>query len=268
MDTDLQLSWSFTRPSTSSGFKLGSGPQGGMSYFGNKKDSPDGYVVHRFWPQAISKGHIISKGKAIDADGQGMFVHAIQGMRPNLVASKWNFCNFQSESLGGVQGIMMEFTTINDYGLPPSSSSTSTKEGEQLKREVVTVNIGSISIGKKLITVTGSTRAGQSGEGLQGSQSTVKHLNKVLDPDTSYKTPQEIQFDWQGQALGQDGKGQGEDNLVNATLKVDLGKPHPSDQAKGLVEKVDVLAEIPYVIKKFVNYVAGTKPYIYQVSWK
>jgi hypothetical protein len=28
---------------------------------------------------------------------------------------------------------------------------------------------------------------------------------------------------------------------------------------------VDVLAEIPYVIKTMVNYVAGTKPYIYQV---
>jgi hypothetical protein len=37
---------------------------------------------------------------------------------------------------------------------------------------------------------------------------------------------------------------------------------------KGLIEKVDVLAEIPYVIKSVVNYVAGTKPYIYQVRDK
>ena len=33
-----------------------------------------------------------------------------------------------------------------------------------------------------------------------------------------------------------------------------------------MIEKVDVLAEIPYVIKTMVNYVAGTKPYIYQVT--
>lgn len=37
-------------------------------------------------------------------------------------------------------------------------------------------------------------------------------------------------------------------------------------KAKGLVERVDVLAEIPYLVKKVVNVVAGTKPYIYQVS--
>jgi len=33
----------------------------------------------------------------------------------------------------------------------------------------------------------------------------------------------------------------------------------------GLMEKVDVLAEIPYVIRKGLAAVTGTKPYIYQV---
>jgi hypothetical protein len=33
-----------------------------------------------------------------------------------------------------------------------------------------------------------------------------------------------------------------------------------------LIEKVDVLAEIPYVIRKGLAAVTGTKPYIYQVS--
>ena len=35
----------------------------------------------------------------------------------------------------------------------------------------------------------------------------------------------------------------------------------------GLMEKVDVLAEIPYVIRKGLAAVTGTKPYIYQVSF-
>lgn len=35
----------------------------------------------------------------------------------------------------------------------------------------------------------------------------------------------------------------------------------------GLIEKVDVLAEIPYVLKKTLAAVTGTKPFIYQVSW-
>lgn len=270
MDTDLQLSWSFTRPSTSSGWKLGSGAQGGMSYFGPTKDSPDGYVVHRFWPQALSKGHIISKGKAIDAEGVGMFVHAIQGMRPNLVASKWNFCNFQSENQGEgedskVSGIMMEFTTTSDYGLPPPTTEKKEAEG-QPKRQVVTVNIGSISVGGKLAAVTGSTRTGNS-QSLEGSNSTEKHLDTVLDPETSYYAPQKLSWNWEGQAIGEDGKGKGNDQLVKAYMNVDLGKAFPKEDCIGLVDKIDVLAEIPYVIKKVVNYVAGTKPYMYQVSF-
>ena len=51
---------------------------------------------------------------------------------------------------------------------------------------------------------------------------------------------------------------------VEAKLKVELGKPYPSSETHGLVDKVDVLAEIPYMVRKLVNYVAGTKPYIYQ----
>lgn len=59
------------------------------------------------------------------------------------------------------------------------------------------------------------------------------------------------------------GKGNTEQK-VEASLKVDLGKPFPSSETHGLVDKVDVLAEIPYMVRKLVNYVAGTKPYIYQ----
>ena len=56
--------------------------------------------------------------------------------------------------------------------------------------------------------------------------------------------------------------GGAEGEAVDATTQVELGPPNAS---KGLIEKVDVLAEIPYVIKTMVNYVAGTKPHIYQV---
>ncbi len=45
---------------------------------------------------------------------------------------------------------------------------------------------------------------------------------------------------------------------------MELGKPFPASETHGLVDKVDVLAEIPYMVRKLVNYVAGTKPYIYQ----
>ncbi|CAO1625177.1 unnamed protein product [Parajaminaea phylloscopi] len=269
MDSDLQLAYSFTRPSAAQGWKLGAGPAGAKSIFGSNTSSPDGYVLHRFWPTAKSTGHFIIKGQAIDAEGQGMFIHAIQGMRPNLVASKWNFANFQSQELNGVQAIMMEFTTTSDYGGPqlggqPKSQSedgASSSSG----RESITVNVGSITVGGELVAVTASSRGSRAApsDPSKGSQSGVKHLDRVLDPDTGYLAPQAIEFAWEGPQLVAAGKGD-TSKLVKAKARVELGKPHPTSESRGLVDKVDVLAEIPYMVRKLVNYVAGTKPYIYQ----
>lgn len=261
MDTDLQLSYTYTRPKESLGWKVGAGPQGGKSFFGSNAASPDGYVVHRFWPQAYTSGHIISKGKAIDAKGTGMFIHAIQGMRPNLIASRWNFANFQSTSgPEKVAAIMMEFTTTSDYGGPVIKKNE--KEGTS-KRDTISVNIGSITVGGQLVAVTAASRkASASDEELsKGSHTIVQHLDPVLDSETGYKVPQTVRYAWQGPLL-KDGKAQGD--VVEAELKVNLGKPTPSE-AKGLIEKVDVLGEIPLLVRKVVNYVAGTKPYVYQV---
>lgn len=264
MDTDLQLSYTFTRPKESVGWKLGAGPQGGKSFFGANAASPDGYVIHRFWPQVYTSGHIIQKGQAIDAKGVGMFVHAIQGMRPNLVASRWNFANFQSTSgPEKVSAIMMEFTTTSDYGGPVKQRND--KEGAVAKREAMTVNIGSITVGGQLVSVVAATRnSGMSeNDASKGSKSAVQHLDRVYDSETGYKVPQTVRFAWDGPLLV-DGKAQSD--KVEAELKVDLGKPTPVSEAKGLIEKVDVLGEIPYMVRKVVNYVAGTKPYLYQVS--
>jgi len=113
---DLQVSLEVLRPSTLPGYKVGKGPEGGYSYFGTDPQKADGYVIHRFWPRLQAPGHLIRNGKADAVKGMGMFVHAIQGMRPNLVASAWNFAHFQSNELGGVSAIQMEFTTTDAYG--------------------------------------------------------------------------------------------------------------------------------------------------------
>ncbi|KDN39446.1 oxidative stress survival, Svf1-like protein [Tilletiaria anomala UBC 951] len=254
IEADLQLSWSFTRVAGNLGWKLGAGSEGGKSVFGSNPTAPDGYVVHRFWPRVESSGIIIAGGKMIEAQGQGMFVHAIQGMRPNLVASKWNFANFQSKELGGVAAIMMEFTTANDYGDPADP-------GSAVARKPLTVNVGSISVGGKLVTVTASTR-GRDHAPASSSTSYVDHQDTEQDADTGYNAPTKIQYGWTGHAL--DASNKPSANKASAEIKLDLGKPYPSTETKGLVDKVDVLAEIPYVVRKMVNYVAGTKPYIYQ----
>ena len=241
---DLQVSLEIKRPASVPGFKVGKGPEGGFSYFGTDHRKADGYVVHRFWPRFQATGHIIRSGKAEQFEGSGMFSHAIQGMRPNLVATAWNFGHFQSNELGGVSAIQMEFKTTDAYGKRGAGSGG------------VVVNVGSLVIGNKLVSITAETNwPGEEHSGNLISRTT--HLNPEKDPDTSYPKPNEILFEWKGPSVVSDAPG-----TVEAKLQADLGTVA---SPKGLIEKVDVLAEIPYVLKVAVNYVAGTKPYIYQV---
>ena len=238
------MSLEIQRPASIPGYKVGKGPQGGYSYFGPDPRKAEGYVIHRFWPRFKATGTVIHNGKAKPVQGPGMLVHAIQGMRPNLVASRWNFAHFQSDQLGGVSAIQMEFKTLDTFGKCGSGSGG------------VVVNIGSLVVGDKLAAVTAETKwPGEKASGSVVSQ--ASHLKSEQDPDTSYQKPTDILFEWKGPSLISDAPG-----TIEAKLQVDLGSVA---KPKGLIEKVDVLAEIPYVLKVAVNYVAGTKPYIYQV---
>jgi hypothetical protein len=247
LSEDFQISLEVLRPANVPGFKIGKGPKGGYTYFGYDSEKPDGYMVHRFWPHNVAKGAIIHKGQAISVQGPGMFVHAIQGMRPNLIASRWNFANFQSKSFNGTSAVQMEFTTLEANGRRGPGSGG------------VTVNVGSIVLGGKLVAVTAETAWPDEAQPEKVDvMSRTTHLNPVKDPDTGYEAPSEIVYQWAGPSLVSNAPG-----TVDAILHIDVGD---IASPKGLIEKVDVLGEIPYAIKTMVNYVAGTKPYIYQVS--
>ncbi|THH01483.1 hypothetical protein EW026_g1253 [Hermanssonia centrifuga] len=242
---DLQLSLEITRSASAPGFKIGKGPKGGFSYFGPDLANPEGHVIHRFWPRDHCNGLIMLKGRAIEAKGPGMFVHAIQGMRPNLVAARWNFAQFQSDQHGGISAVQMEFTTTESYGKKGAGSG------------FVSVNIGSLVVGGKLAIVTAETKwPGEPQLEDAEVKSRAIHSKTEDDADTGYPAPTEFAFRWAAPSLLPDAKGP-----IDAAVRVEVGPPNDS---KGLIEKIDILAEIPYVIKTMVNYVAGTKPYIYQ----
>lgn len=248
LDKDVQLTYTLTRPAQAKGWKLGNDEKGGFSYFGENVKTPDGYVVHRFWPYAKANGVIVLNGRVVDVNGQAMFVQAIQGMRPNLVASRWNFGNFQSSEQGGTSAIVMEFTTTCDYGKSHEADAV---------RVPQVVTIGSIVCGGQLVAVVGATHSARDTE-QRGTH--IEHSACVKDDDTGYDVPQQMKFVLEGPALvGVDKVST--DVEVKASIDVDLGEPKAMH---GLIEKVDVLSEIPYMVRKLVNYVAGTKPYIYQ----
>jgi hypothetical protein len=245
---DFQVSVDIKRPAAIPGFKIGKGPKGGFSYFGPDVEKPEGYVIHRFWPRFQSSGVIIKSGQVTSFAGPGMFVHAIQGMRPNLIASSWNFAHFQSDEHGGVSAIQMELTTIDTYGKRGAGSGK------------VAVNVGSLVIGGKLVAVTAETK--WPGEPVPEKPSVLSravHHDKSLDSFTGYSVPSSISFHWGGPSVLP-----GVGGSLSADLTVQVGKP---GEEIGLIEKVDVMAEIPAFVKAVVNYVAGAKPYIYQASF-
>ncbi|TNY18571.1 oxidative stress survival, Svf1-like protein, partial [Rhodotorula diobovata] len=260
-DDEVQISLEYD--ALCPGFKLGAGPKGGMTYFGQLSAKPtpagdapdyaaggDGYCVHRFLPRCAVSGIVRVGADVIDLAGsRGVFIHAIQGLRPNLLAAKWNFCNFQTVDKEGdeaVSLILMEFTTPPGYG-----------------SKVVTV--GSVVVGDKLVAVSSG------GSGIVGGAQ-AQHEDAVVDAETGYAAPGAIKFSWEAPRLEEAAGGAAADKLVaategnskvHATIQLDLVTDKAKYETRGLVEKVDVLGQIPYLIRKFVNYAAGTKPYIY-----
>lgn len=93
---------------------------------------------------------------------------------------------------------------------------------------------------------------------LNDDVSSVVQSAAEKDRETGYNAPGAIEFKWAGNKVA------GEKSRVSASVSVP--KLGATVGEGGLIEKVDVLAEIPYVLRKTLAAVTGTKPYIYQVS--
>ncbi|KAI8636034.1 oxidative stress survival, Svf1-like protein [Parasitella parasitica] len=195
------------------GFKVGDG----RTYLGGKDQaSAAGIVSHKFWPRCTAKGTFIIEKQFHEVDAHGMFIHAIQGMQPQLIASKWNFVDFQSEDAALS---IMQFTTTKQYG-------------------GIEVNQGSIVLHDKLISVC--------------VENNVELMDLKKDDDTGYNIPQRVKLTWKGKTIKKDKDDQVKD--VSVVMIVKLEK---------LIDKIDILSEIPWFIRKLVQTFV-VKPYIYQ----
>jgi hypothetical protein len=123
------------------------------------------------------------------------------------------------------------------------------------------VNIGCIyssALQPQIAIITGTTTTSPAGQLATASNdhSVATQSNSIKDSDTSYNAPGAIEFTWSG--ARRDGKG-------SIQAKVDAPQGIVVNE-NGLMEKVNVLAEIPAIIRKGLSAATGTKPYIYQVS--
>jgi hypothetical protein len=143
------------------GFQVG---EDGTTYFGTDPEYPWGEMRHRFWPRCTVTGTIITPQKTYDFKGRGVFIHALQGMKPHHAAATWNFVTFQTPTYSA---LMMEFTT------PPSYGSAC-------------VNVGGIAKDGEIIYA--------------GATNTVKHIESKEDPETLWPEPTLTEYTWEGKS--------------------------------------------------------------------
>lgn len=188
-------------------------------------------------------------------------------------AARWNFAFFSSkdagDKLGAVRAIQMEFTTTvcslvtavktrhfvadrqDAYG-PKGSKSGRTK-----------ANVGMIyaSARPAPLLVVGETQTPSDSAQYDKANNAVcsaVQSNAVSDKDTGYAAPGHIVFKWAGDSAAQTESKSRVEGVIETRLGQTVGDG-------GLIEKKNVLAELPYPIRKVIN-ATGTKPYIYQVS--
>ncbi|RMJ28517.1 Survival factor 1 [Aspergillus sp. HF37] len=154
---DSLVNLTFTRASP--GFVIG---KDGTTYFGTDPANPWGSMRHAFWPRCTVEGTIQTKDQTLDLKGRGVFIQALQGMKPHHAAARWNFITFQNPTYSA---IMMEYTT------PASYDST-------------TVNVGGIVTDDDIIYA--------------GVNNSVTHTASTQDAESDWPEPTSIKWVWDG----------------------------------------------------------------------
>lgn len=84
VNPDSVVDLKFTRKAP--GFAVG---KNGTSYFGTDPKNPWGSMSHAFWARCAVEGSITTKAKTYDLSGRGVFIPALQGMKPHHAGMRY-----------------------------------------------------------------------------------------------------------------------------------------------------------------------------------
>lgn len=193
--TDTKAVVNLTIRKAAPGFVSG---KDGKTLYGTDLSNPWGAMRHAFWPRCVTEGTIVTAEGPIDFKGKGLFIHALQGMKPHHAAARWNFVNFQGKEYSA---IMMEHTT------PPSYGST-------------VVNVGGIVKDGEIITA--------------GCTNKATHTRTKQDDQNSWPEPEAARFEWSGKT--KDGKPV--EALLETELEDRLDKIDVMAEVPGFVKQI------------------------------
>lgn len=156
----------------------------------------------------------------------GMFVKAFQGMKPHHAAKAWNFAVSHTEENTVV---IMEFITPKSYG--------NTK-----------VSVGIVTSKDEILSVT--------------IDNDYQHLDAEVD-EVGWDVPKNVKIVFNGVSTKLTDEQITDKDALKEADKVTAVLEGP---LTNLVERIDVMGEVPGFVKNIVSGVAGTKPFIYQFA--
>ncbi|XBW35484.1 hypothetical protein QEN19_001057 [Hanseniaspora menglaensis] len=205
------------------GVKFGQDPN---TYYGPSIEEKWGSMRHVFMPRCTVEGTItdLKTGLVVDLTAGktfGLYVMALQNMKPHHAAKEWRFVWFvnEKESL-----ILMQFQTPKSYGNSIVSTAIITDEDKVICCPV---------------------------------ENEATLIGEYKDEETGWSYAKEIDYKFKGQLIKDDD----EDNEVESAGAVEFELKGP---LVDVIERVDVMNEVPQFVKNIVSGVAATKPFIYQ----
>ncbi|SCW01231.1 LAFE_0D07998g1_1 [Lachancea fermentati] len=210
------------------GVKLGEDP---TTYYGDDVEKPWGSMRHVFWPRNLCHGTLtLASEDEEEKDTVITFTEEVPAYSMFVMALQGMKPHHAAKSWNFLNFQSKTHSAVlMQFTTPKSYANTE-------------ISVGIICKGDEIVAVT--------------TDNVVEHLNPEID-SVGWPIPKEIEIRFTG--IPADVKDEDVESAPTVTAVV-------KGPLKQLVERVDVMSEIPNFVKNIVSGVAGTKPYIYQYA--
>ncbi|SCV01764.1 LAME_0G18338g1_1 [Lachancea meyersii CBS 8951] len=225
-DTTIDLTFDRAVP----GVKVG---EDGTTYYGDNLEQPWGSMRHVFWPRNMCHGSLkvdVSIGSEKPSYKEIVFENETPVYSMFVMAMQGMKPHHAAKSWNFLNFQSDSHSAVlMEFTTPKSYANTK-------------VSIGILCTKDDIVSVTVNNEA--------------THVDPQVD-SVGWPVPQELKVDFNGVAS----------DVPNEKIDTAAGvKALASGPLSQLVERVDVMKEIPSFVKNIVSGVAGTKPYIYQYA--